>query len=66
LKRLRELYLRALATWQPPEPDPPGDPHARVRQPRSSGPRDRTSAIAVDEPQPDYDVHALGRPLDDR
>jgi hypothetical protein len=66
LKRLHEIYLRALASWHPPEPDPSGDPYAGVRQPRLGGSPRRTSAIALDEPPLDHDVHALGRPIRDR
>ena len=58
-------YLRALVArlrhrgpgWFLPPAD---DPHAGVRVPRPHRPDGRTSAVAVEEPQPDTFVKAHG------
>lgn len=45
VERIRRLF----ATWRLPEP--PADPYAAVRQPRSRTPGGRSSAAAVEEPR---------------
>jgi hypothetical protein len=61
LQRLRETFLRLLASWQPPPPEAPGEPLVGVRHPRWSGPGGRSSAVALMEPEPEVDVRAIGR-----
>lgn len=40
--------LRRLLTGA--QPEPPGDPYARVRVPLGSGPPNRSSSVALEEP----------------
>jgi hypothetical protein len=55
LERLAEMLRR----WQPPDADPDPDRDAGVPVPRPGAPTGRTSAFAVDEPDPDVAVHAI-------
>ena len=40
--------------------NPPADPYAAVREPRRRNPGDRSSAIALAEPEPEKRVQAVG------
>ena len=57
LERLAELLRR----WRPPDIDPDLDRGAGVRAPRPAAPSGRSSAMALDEPEPDLMVSAIAR-----
>jgi hypothetical protein len=64
-RALRQIFAQLLERW--PGPDAaPEDPYAGVRHPRRRGPAGRSSAVAVEEPEPDSRVDALGRFRDRR
>jgi hypothetical protein len=50
--RLRNL-LERLRRWWRPEPEVPGDPHAYRMAPVRRGPKGRSGAAAVAEPEED-------------
>ena len=56
LKRLQEAIKRLLFG-----PGGPDEPSAAVRVPRNSNPPTRTGAIALEEPDDDESVIAVGR-----
>jgi hypothetical protein len=52
--------LRRGHYWNDGPPPSPLDPESRVRSPRPFGPPGRIASAAVDEPQDDDDVVAVG------
>lgn len=64
LRHWHEIYVRALASWQPPEPNPPSE-SSGVRHPQSGAPQGPPAAIALDEPPPNRDVDAVDPPSRD-
>ena len=64
-ERLKQLAARLMGR-QGPLWGPPGDPYARVREPRKRGPGGRHSAVAVMEPEPDRFVDATRRARGER
>jgi hypothetical protein len=60
LTRFRTLLSEMFRRYRPPA-EPLDDPSTGVRVPRPAGPADRSSAIAVREPEPDLFVEAVGR-----
>jgi hypothetical protein len=59
--RLRVLrLLRSGHFWNDGPPPSPLDPESPVRSPRPFGPPDRITSAAVDEPQDDDNVVAVG------
>ena len=59
-ERLKQLAAR-LAGRLPFLPGPSEDPFAGVRAPLKRGPGGRNSAVALEEPEPDQFVGAVGR-----
>ena len=59
-RALRRVFAQLLERWPGPD-DASEDPYVGVRHPRGRGPAGRSSAVAVDEPEPDSRVDALGR-----
>jgi diguanylate cyclase (GGDEF)-like protein len=57
---LRAAHRRMCAAKRSGEGDLP-DPHAPVREPRRSGPEDRSSAASVKEPEPERRVDARSK-----
>jgi hypothetical protein len=59
--RLLKQLVERLRRWSPPEPGPPYDPYAGVREPKRTGPGNRDLAVALREPEPPQRVDAVGR-----
>jgi hypothetical protein len=58
-KFVRKLWSAVLDRWRPFRP--PEDPFAGVSVPRRRSPHGRSSAAAVDEPEPETRVRAVAR-----
>ena len=64
LRKLAARVRKSLGPLFPPGTAlPPENPYAGVREPRRRGPGDRSSAIAVAEPDPPSRVKAVGSTL---
>ena len=61
LRRSQPPLAVRLRRWQPPASGPLDDPDCGGREPRRSRPGGRDSAVAVEEPDPQRDVRAVGR-----
>ena len=59
--RVMQQMIARLFGRRPAPRDPSDDPYAGVRHPRTRRPGGRSSAVAVEEPDPDGIVQALGR-----
>lgn len=57
---LSDLWRKFKGLWRRPEPQ---DPYAGVRSPLKRGPRDRSSAVALAEPEEWRTVRARGRSI---